>query len=196
MHVSHFASSCSNPNAPQAAWNVGCFVSSIIWRCLKEVTPGTIVSRRQRKKHSLAARCMKYIHPIIFSPCCRVDQTFSRILAHPENCLFACLCVETFWTCPNEEEEESTIERREKRMVVSDILSIALANKFASVAIINTWCIQMIGATKLAAKTFLEWWANQIGTSPKKKKYKTWEAPHLRNKRGDYVPKFISLPLA
>jgi hypothetical protein len=40
---------------------------------------------------------------------------------------------------------------------------------------------------------FLEWWANQIGMLPKKK---TWEALHLINRRGDYFPKFISLPLA
>jgi hypothetical protein len=36
-----------------------------------------------------------------------------------------------------------------------------------------------------------------IGTLPeKKKKWRTWEAPHLINRRGDYFPKFISLPLA
>jgi hypothetical protein len=40
---------------------------------------------------------------------------------------------------------------------------------------------------------FLEWWANQISMLPKKK---TWEALHLINRRGDYFPKFISLPLA
>jgi hypothetical protein len=27
-------------------------------------------------------------------------------------------------------------------------------------------------------------------------KYRTWEAPRLINRRDDYVPKFISLPLA
>jgi hypothetical protein len=30
----------------------------------------------------------------------------------------------------------------------------------------------MTGVTKLAAMTFLKWWANQIGTSPKKRKVK------------------------
>ncbi len=30
----------------------------------------------------------------------------------------------------------------------------------------------------------------------KKRKYRTWEAPDLINRRGDYFPKLISLPLA
>ncbi len=79
MHVSHSASSCSNPNALQTAWNVGCSVSSTIQRCSKEVTPGMTVRRRRRKKLSLTARCTKYIHPTTFSPRCQANQTFSQI---------------------------------------------------------------------------------------------------------------------
>ncbi len=92
--------------------------------------------------------------------------------AHPENYLFACLCAETLWTCPSEEEEEAVTARRERRTVVSIVLFVALAKKFASAATIDTWCVQMTGVTKLAAMTFLKWWANQIGTSPKKRKVK------------------------
>ncbi len=40
-------------------------------------------------------------------------------------------------------------------MVVFAILFIALAKKFSSAAIADTWCIQMTDATKLAATTFL-----------------------------------------
>jgi hypothetical protein len=38
--------------------------------------------------------------------------------------------------------------------------------------------------------------ANQNGMLPKKIKNKNWEALHLINRRDDYVPNFISLPLA
>jgi hypothetical protein len=79
MHMSHSMSSCSNPSAPQATWNVGCSVPSIVRKCSKEVTPGTTVSRRWRKKGSPMAGCMKYIRPIAFSPYYRANQTFSRI---------------------------------------------------------------------------------------------------------------------
>ncbi len=41
-------------------------------------------------------------------------------------------------------------------MVVSAILFVAPAKKFASTATTSTWCVQMTGATKLAATTFLE----------------------------------------
>ncbi len=37
-------------------------------------------------------------------------------------------------------------------------------------------------------------WHNQVGMLAKKKR--TWEAPHLINRRGVHVHKFISLPLA
>ncbi len=39
-------------------------------------------------------------------------------------------------------------------MVVSTVLSIAPAKKSASVVIVDTWCVQMTSATKLAATTF------------------------------------------
>ncbi len=78
MHLSHSASSCSNPNAPQAAWKVECSMLSTIQRCLKKVAPSTTISR-WRKKHSPTTGCTKYIRPTTFSPRCRADQTFSRI---------------------------------------------------------------------------------------------------------------------
>jgi hypothetical protein len=40
-------------------------------------------------------------------------------------------------------------------MVVSVVLYVALAKKFASTVTADTWCVQMIGATKLVAVTFL-----------------------------------------
>ncbi len=39
---------------------------------------------------------------------------------------------------------------------MSVVLSITPAKKFASAAIADTWCVQMTGATKLVATTFLE----------------------------------------
>ncbi len=41
-------------------------------------------------------------------------------------------------------------------MVVSIVLSIAPAKKFALVVTADTWCVQMTSATKLATTTFLE----------------------------------------
>jgi hypothetical protein len=79
MRMSHYVSSCSNPSILQAAWNVGCFVSSIVRRYSKEVTPGRTISRRRRKKCSLAVGCTKYIRPKTFSPRCRANHTFSQI---------------------------------------------------------------------------------------------------------------------
>ncbi len=38
---------------------------------------------------------------------------------------------------------------------MSVVLSVAPVNKFASAATVDTWCVQMTGATKLAAATFL-----------------------------------------
>ncbi len=40
--------------------------------------------------------------------------------------------------------------------MVSDVLSVAPTKKFASTTTVDIWCIQMTGATKLAAMTFLE----------------------------------------
>ncbi len=79
MHMSHFVLSCSNPNALQVAWNVGCFVSSTIQRCLKKVAFSRTISRRCKKKHSPTAGCTKYIRPTTFSPCYRANQTFFQI---------------------------------------------------------------------------------------------------------------------
>jgi hypothetical protein len=100
--------------------------------------------------------------------CCSLQCLCSMSLctrAHPENCLLACLCAETLWTCPSEEEEEeeetpaaAATERRERRTVVSAVLSVAPAEKFASAATADAWCVQMTGATKLAAATFLHLW--------------------------------------
>jgi hypothetical protein len=39
---------------------------------------------------------------------------------------------------------------------VFTILSIALLKKFALVAAVDTWCVQMTGATNLDVTTFLE----------------------------------------
>jgi hypothetical protein len=41
-------------------------------------------------------------------------------------------------------------------MVVFVILSIALAKKFVSTTTADIWCVQMSGATKLVATTFVE----------------------------------------
>ncbi len=99
MHVSHFASSYSNPNALQVAWNDRCSVSSTIWRCLKEVALGMIISRRWRKKCSLATKCTKYIRPTAFSPRCWVDQKFSRIFQtwSARKSTYTTFCPSTFW---------------------------------------------------------------------------------------------------
>ncbi len=39
---------------------------------------------------------------------------------------------------------------------MSVVLFITLAKKFASVVIVDIWCVQMTGATKLVAMNFLE----------------------------------------
>ncbi len=100
MHVSHSASSCNKPNAPQAAWNVSYSVSSTVQRCSKEVAPSTTISRRQRKKRSPTAGCTKYIHPTVFSPSCRVDQTFFRIFQtwSARKSAYTTFCPSAFWT--------------------------------------------------------------------------------------------------
>ncbi len=79
MHMCHSVSSYSNPNVPQATWNVECSMSLTVRRCSKMIAPNTTVSRRRRKKHSPMVGCKKYICPIAFSPCYQVDQTFSWI---------------------------------------------------------------------------------------------------------------------
>jgi hypothetical protein len=74
----------------------------------------------------------------------------------PSKELLACLCAKTLSTCPSEEEEEAATKRRKKRMVVSTILSVVLAKKISSIVVVDTWCVQMTGATKLVVTTFLE----------------------------------------
>ncbi len=99
MHVSHFALPCSNPNAPQAAWNIKCSMLSTVRRCSKEVALSTTVSRRWRKKHSPAVGCTKYICPTTFSPRCWVDQTFSWISQtwSIRKSTYTTFCPSTFW---------------------------------------------------------------------------------------------------
>jgi hypothetical protein len=100
MHMSHSASSYNNPNVLQVAWNVKCFVSSTIQIFSKEVMPITTISRRQRKKRSLAARCIKYIRPTTFFPHCQADQFFSWIFQtqSPGKSVYTTFCASAFWT--------------------------------------------------------------------------------------------------